>query len=257
MSARSYSIRITTCTEITPRSGTPAESPKAVRVERAADIPRVRRLLRGPGRHHRRKRRVTARSAGRNLRRLFTRVEDMLPLVKRQYLTPGAPNPAGQVVTVEFYNKTLDHYFMSANPDDINDLDTGVSAAGSARACASSPMTIRRRGRNPCAASIASRRTGDSHFYSASPAECCATDRGEVPGLDRMKVPTCSTSGLPDATGACPTGTTRCGDSSTRPRSIIATRRRSSIRDQMRASPSVWVPEGYGPDRPIMCAAVK
>jgi hypothetical protein len=29
-----------------------------------------------------------------------------------------------------------------------------------------------------------------------------------------------------------------------------------ALRDQMRAAPATWVPEGYGPDAVIMCAPV-
>ncbi len=55
----------------------------------------------------------------------FSRLDRALPLL-RQYLTPNVANPNGEAVAVEFYNKQLDHYFISTNAAEIEDLDTGV-----------------------------------------------------------------------------------------------------------------------------------
>ncbi|MGH8802482.1 MAG: trypsin-like serine peptidase, partial [Casimicrobiaceae bacterium] len=55
----------------------------------------------------------------------YSRLDDMLPLM-RQYLTPGTLPGTDEAVVVEFYNATLQHYFMTTNPPEINDLDTGV-----------------------------------------------------------------------------------------------------------------------------------
>jgi hypothetical protein len=55
---------------------------------------------------------------------IFSRLDTMLPLT-RQYLTPGN-NPSATVVAVEFYNRGLQHYFLSTSSTEINDLDTGV-----------------------------------------------------------------------------------------------------------------------------------
>jgi len=185
----------------------------------------------------------------------YSRVEDMLPLVK-QYLTPGAPNPTGQAVTVEFYNKTLDHYFMSANPDDINDLDTGVFIGWERTGLRFLAYDNQAPGTNPVCRFYRKPEFGDSHFYSASPDECAQT-AAKFPDWT-YESPNVFYIQLPDVTtGACPTGTQplwRFFNKNTVNHRYTA---EVVIRDQMRANPAVWVPEGYGPDQTIMCAAVK
>lgn len=56
----------------------------------------------------------------------YSRFDQMLPKM-RDYLAPGS-NPPNEAVVVEYYNRALDHYFMTANPLEINDLDTGAFA---------------------------------------------------------------------------------------------------------------------------------
>src|SRR5690349_5568891 len=80
--------------------------------------------------------------------------------------------PGEQATAVEFHHSGLDHYFVTAAPAEISDLDTGVHPgwartgyrfavvkAGSAYA-GTSPMC---RFYNP---------GYSTHFYSAKPAEC-------------------------------------------------------------------------------------
>ena len=62
---------------------------------------------------------------------------------------------------------------------------------------------------------------------------------------------------LPDAaTGACPDGTQPVwrffNQRTTNHRYVID----HQTRDDMRADPATWIPEGYGPDNVIMCAPV-
>jgi lysyl endopeptidase len=186
----------------------------------------------------------------------YSRTEDMLPLV-RQYLTPDAPNPAGQVVAVEFYNKALNHFFISTNATEINDLDTGVHAGwertGLRFLAYSSPAA----GTSPVCRFYRAPAYGDSHFYSASAAECTSTAANhpvdwvyESPAVFYMQ--------LPDKiSGACPAGT--------RPLwrffNTVTTNHRYTaeivVRDQMRALPATWIAEGYGNDAVIMCAAAQ
>jgi len=184
----------------------------------------------------------------------YSRVEDMLPLM-RQYLTPGVPNPTGQAAAVEFYNKSLDHYFLSANPQDIIDLDTGKfvgwERTGLRFLVYAGPFP----GANPVCRFYRKPAYGDSHFYSASPDECAATAARypdwtyESPAVFYIR--------LPDATGACPAGTQplwRFFNKATVNHRYTA---EVVVRDQMRANPAVWIPEGYGPDQTIMCAATR
>ena len=191
--------------------------------------------------------------AGRDLRRLFAgrghaSAGETIPDTRR-------PQSHGQAVTVEFYNKTLDHYFMSANPDDINDLDTGVFIGWERTGLRFLAYDNQAPGTNPVCRFYRKPEFGDSHFYSASPAECAET-AAKFPDWT-YESPNVFYIQLPDANGACPTGTQplwRFFNKNTVNHRYTA---EVVIRDQMRANPSVWVPEGYGPDQTIMCAAVK
>jgi lysyl endopeptidase len=182
----------------------------------------------------------------------YSRVEDMLPLM-REYLTPGALNPTGQAVAVEFYNKTLDHYFLSANPEDIRDLDTGVFTGWERTGLRFLAYISQLPGTNPVCRFYRKPAYGDSHFYSASPAECAATAANfpdwtyESPAVFYIR--------LPDAKGACPAGTQPLWRFFNK---VTINHRYTAeiiVRDRMRAEPSVWIPEGYGTDQTIMCAA--
>ena len=186
----------------------------------------------------------------------YSRVEDMLPLV-RQYLTPYVPNPKAQVVVVEFYNKSLDHYFLSANPAEVNDLDTGVHVGWERTGLRFLAYVKATAGTNAVCRFYREPSYGDSHFYSASPTECAATAAAHP--LDWIyETPSAFYIQLPDtATGACPAGTQPLW----RFFNNVTTNHRYTaevvIRDQLRAKPSVWIAEGYGPDATIMCASLQ
>jgi hypothetical protein len=184
----------------------------------------------------------------------YSRMEDMLPLV-RQYLTPFAPNPAAQVVALEFYNKALDHYFLTANSAEINDLDTGVFAGWERTGLRFLTYLNQSAGTNPVCRFYRAPAYGDSHFYSASPAECAATAArypdwiNESSAVFYIK--------LPDAKGVCPAGTQPLWRFFNK---VTVNHRYTAevvIRDQMRAKPAVWIPEGYGKDQTIMCASLQ
>jgi hypothetical protein len=185
----------------------------------------------------------------------YSRMQDMLPLV-RQYLTPDAPNPAGQVVAVEFHNKNLNHYFLTANPGEVHDLDTGVHEGWERTGLRFLAYADRADGTNPVCRFYRAPAYGDSHFYSASPAECAAT-ASEHPVDWIYESPAVFFIRLPDATGDCPKGTQplwRFFNKETINHRYTA---EVVIRDQMRSKPSVWVPEGYGPEQTIMCAELQ
>lgn len=169
---------------------------------------------------------------------------------------PQASPPPPQIATViEFYDAALDHYFITANPDEIAKLDNGTFR-GWARTGetfnAYGPGSSGRTGRRPVCREYGNPLYGlDSHFYSASPDECAASlvttngswilEASEVFQMD-----------LPDTTGACPAGDV--------PVYRIWNRRRdsnhryttkTSIRDQMVAKGGIA--EGYGPNAVALC----
>ena len=187
---------------------------------------------------------------------IYSRFDNLLPLV-RQYLTPGN-NPSNTVVVVEFYNKTLRHYFMSAAPNEINDLDTGVHAGWERTGFRFLAYTTPVAGTNPVCRFYRAPAYGDSHFYSASSTECAATAAAhpvdwiyESPSVFYIPLPN-------TATGACAPGTVPVW----RFFNKVTTNHRYTTdvatRDDMNSDPGSWTAEGYGPGPyyPIMCTPV-
>jgi hypothetical protein len=171
-----------------------------------------------------------------------------------------ATNFAGQTASVgatpaaatavEFYNATLDHYFVSHIAPEIADLDNGVHP-GWARTgqtfrvfTASSPTT------SPVCRFYIPPDKGDSHFYGRGVQECTETGTknptfvNEDPQFFHVVLP---------SAGLCPAGTInlyRVFDNR-----IDANHRYMidpAIRDMMVAQRN-WVAEGDGPDLVVMC----
>jgi len=171
-------------------------------------------------------------------------------------LPTGASPPPTTVPVVEFYNATLDHYFITANPAEIAKLDNGTFV-GWARTGETfnvyAPGSSGRMTRRPVCREYGNPIYGlDSHFYSASPDECWASlvttggawilEASEVFQMD-----------LPDTAGNCPAGDV--------PVYRVWNKRRDSnhryttktaIRDQMVARGGVA--EGYGANAVALCA---
>ena len=187
----------------------------------------------------------------------YSRLDNMLPLT-RQYLTPGTASGPSEAVVVEYYNAALQHYFMTASPAEIADLDGGVHPGWERTGLRFLGYTAPMPGTNPVCRFYRTPGYGDSHFYSASPDECQAVldNPGKYPGWT-YESPEVFYIALPNtATGACPSGDVPVW----RFFNQITTNHRyttdHAIRDQMRADPSTWLPEGYGTDQVIMCAPV-
>ncbi len=108
---------------------------------------------------------------------------------------------------VEYYNAPLDHYFVTALPDEIAKLDAGVFAnwtrTGQHFAVFDPATPVA--GASPVCRFYGSPAAGlDSHFYSASPAECAAV-RQRFPGIWLEETDNAFGIGLPDpVTGQCP-----------------------------------------------------
>jgi len=184
---------------------------------------------------------------------IYSRLDNLLPLV-RQYLTPGN-NPSGTVVAVEFYNGALQHYFISTDPGEINDLDTGVHVGWERTGFRFLAYATPVAGTNPVCRFYRKPEFGDSHFYSASPQECADTAAAHPVDWIYEKanvfyIP------LPNTvTGTCASGTRPVW----RFFNQLTTNHRYTTdvatRDAMSSQPSVWIAEGYGPGPyyPIMC----
>lgn len=171
----------------------------------------------------------------------------------------AVPPSAAATPAVEYYHAGLDHYFTSPLAADIEALDsrrlagwvrTGQSFAAELAAAA---------GRSPVCRFYIPPAHGDSHFLSASPAECAAVrDRiGTDPNFTGYVEETAAAFHvvLPDATtGACPAGHAAV---------YRLWNARADSNHRLTADPQTkasmlargYVAEGYGPDQVAMCAA--
>ena len=167
------------------------------------------------------------------------------------------PPPVGLVDVIEFHHAGFDHYFMSADPVEINALDTGYFTGWArtgyqfkAYATGSSAGPSQ----NPVCRYYGLPSAGlDSHFYSASPVECWEVNQFygtewqiESDNVFQIDLPNTTT-------GACPGGTVPVYRVfNHRPDANHRYTTSAVVRAQMEAAG--WIREGYGPDATIMCA---
>ena len=102
----------------------------------------------------------------------FSQVGAMVPLV-RQYLTPSS-QVAGLVVSVEYFHGNLNHFFMTIDPNEIAGLDSGVITGWERTGFRFLAYTAPGAGRSPVCRFYRKPEFGDSHFFTADPAECAA-----------------------------------------------------------------------------------
>ncbi len=167
---------------------------------------------------------------------------------------PALPNaPLATVTVVEFYAASLDHYFISADTLEIAALDN-QRIPGWMRTAQSFKAYLA----GTSATSAVCRfyippQNGDSHFYSASPAECAQTRQTFTSFV--YESPDVFHIGLPDpATGNCAWGTIpvyRVWNNRPDTNHRYTTSR--ALRDQMIMKG--YLAEGYGADFVAMCAA--
>jgi hypothetical protein len=175
---------------------------------------------------------------------------------------------------IEYYNASMDHYFMSASQPDLDALDSG-RIPGWARTgqrfhawitrdvASSTGLVIPPNLLDVCRIYIPPA-DGDSHFYSASASECAAAQTQHPEFVPETTSAFLAT--LPDPqTGACPPGQTAVyrlwngrSDSNHRFTTSI------DVRNQMIANGSPilgatrpitlhYISEGYGPNGVAYC----
>jgi hypothetical protein len=169
----------------------------------------------------------------------------------------GTQAPPSIVPVVEFYNASLDHYFMTANPQEISDLDTGVHKGWLRTGQSFDAYSIGSTGdsgRRPvCRLYGLPDAQLDSHFYSASLDECFATTV-RLSYAWEMEADEVFEVDLPDAvSGVCPAGDISVyrlwnGRVDSNHRYTTS----QAIRDQMLAMG--YIAEGYGPNNVALCA---
>ncbi len=173
-------------------------------------------------------------------------------------LAPAGSNAAAPNATViEYYRGDVDHYFITASPQEQALLDngtlkgwsrTGVTFLAWTNAPAASP------GAQPVCRYYGRPEAGlDSHFYSAFVDECDAV-RVKFPTQWQFEAPDVFYVQAPDrTTGTCPAGTDpiyRVYDNraDANHRYMVS----ASLRATMQAQG--WIPEGHGPEAVVMCA---
>ena len=163
-----------------------------------------------------------------------------------------APAQAQTVPVIEYYNASQDHYFMSSLAADIAALDSGQFPGWTRTGQTFAAYPVPTGAASPVCRFYIPPALGDSHFYSASPAECAQT-HAKFPLLVEESAAVMYVD-LPDTTtGACPAGDVpvfRVWDNRADSNHRYTTD--WSIRAQMLAKG--WIAEGYGPDPVIMCA---
>jgi len=156
------------------------------------------------------------------------------------------------VDVVEYYNVALDHYFMSSLADDIDALDGGKFPGWARTGHRFYAYSGAAEHASPVCRFYLPPEDGDSHFYSASPAEC-ADVRVRFPSF-HFESANVMYAGLPDpVTGACLFPWTpvyrlwnRRADSNHRYTTDWTTRAQMISKG--------YVAEGYGPDGVAMCS---
>jgi hypothetical protein len=162
--------------------------------------------------------------------------------------------PAAEPSTVdviEYYNKALDHYFITWTPSEIAKLDAGDTPTRWTRTgLAFKAYTTAQSGTSNVCRMYIPPADGDSHFFGRSSGECSATESThsdfvvEDASYMQLYMPTA---------GTCAAGTQplyRLFDNRADVNHRYVTDR--AVRDQMAAAG--WLPEGDGPDLVVLCA---
>ena len=169
-------------------------------------------------------------------------------------LSPPPPPPQASIQTVdvvEFYNASLDHYFITWIAAEIANLDAGLTPTRWTRTGYSfKAYTAPQSGTSQVCRFYIPPADGNSHFFGRNPAECSAAQQQhpefvlEDANYMQLYIP---------AAGVCPAGSTpiyRLFDNRVDVNHRYTTDR--AVRDQMSAKG--WIAEGDGPDRVVMCA---
>jgi hypothetical protein len=170
----------------------------------------------------------------------------------------AAAAPTQTAPVVEFYNQSLDHYFITQNAGEMSDLDHGVHPGwvrtGQSFLAYLTGMSDRR-GRPTCRYYGLPSAGLDTHMQSASLVECDAVgfdpltkDRWQLEAPNAFEMP------LPDTTtGTCPSKTQAV---------YRLWNQRTDSNHRYTTNPAIeaamiakgYVPEGFGPDGVAMCA---
>lgn len=167
---------------------------------------------------------------------------------------PPAPPPPGAATVVrviEYYNQSLDHYFITPMAGEIAALDAGTAIKGWVRTGEGFNVYLAAQaGTSPVCRYYIPPESGNSHFFGRGTAECVATGQHnptfvlEDPSFMQVYLP----AGGECAGGLMPVYRTFSNRADVNHRYMTS----ATIRDQMVAKG--WVAEGDGPNLVVMCA---
>jgi len=157
-----------------------------------------------------------------------------------------------RVDVVEYYDASLDHYFSTSAPTDIDALDGGVLDGWKRTGLGFTTWAALRPGFVEACRFYMPPAFGDSHFLSVSATECADVRRRFPQYIE--EAPTFLYAAVPDATtGGCPAGTVpvyRIWNNRADSNHRYTTDR--AVRDAMVMRGGIA--EGYGPDAVAMCS---
>ena len=166
------------------------------------------------------------------------------------------PTQLTPVNVIEYYNASLDHYFITADPAEANALDTGAHVGWARTGYAFSAYSTLSTGSglNSVCRFYGRPEAGlDSHFYSAAADECNAVTTKFASSwlLESANVFRIQTPDRP--TGTCPTGTSpiyRLFNNR-----VDANHRYTvNVSEKSAMQSRGYIPEGYGANGVAMCA---
>ena len=184
----------------------------------------------------------------------FSRLDYTNTSVFVRYSITGVGGTAGPIMptsVVEYYNATLDHFFITWVKAEQDNLDAGKTPAKWDRTGYSfNTYTMPQTGTSPVCRYYVPPDKGDSHFFGCGTAECNAT--GQKNPTFVLEDPAFMNMFLPVA-GVCPANTTNVYRVfSNRPDANHRYMTDQSVRDAMVAKG--WIAEGDGADLVVMCA---
>ncbi|HZQ60942.1 MAG TPA: hypothetical protein VFC24_06300, partial [Casimicrobiaceae bacterium] len=191
----------------------------------------------------------------------LTRAGTTAPNLATNFAGASVVVPLLAATSVEYYNASLDHYFISDLQPDIDALDSGRIAGWARTGQSFRVFATQSAGGatvNPVCRFYIPPAHGNSHFFSASPAECATIQAKSATDPNYSgyvyESPSAFYIALPDtSTGACPSGTAAV---------FRLWNQRADSNHRYTTDPGIkaqmitkaYVPEGYGPSATIMCA---
>jgi hypothetical protein len=162
-----------------------------------------------------------------------------------------SPGP-GLVQVIEYYNAATDHYFLTSVSPEIATLDAGQIAGWVRTGYNFNAFADAVAGASPVCRLYLPPVYGDSHFFSALPAECAyvqaAMPAAVLESANAFYVDTPDTT-----TGVCPSGTVAVYRLWNH-RADLDHRYTTSATIKAAMIAQGYVAEGYGPDQVMMCS---